>query len=768
MYTIVKTDDGKIIISENLYNAPSPSSVPTPSPSFAPTPSSSCNYVSFNDIGDDYIVSFSSITDIKSFNTLIDISKGEIQSRYLGRYYRFSLNDVDFTEWLPITETNFDGFPCLDGDTVSLEIKWTREGKNRNGDICLQSYVVNGEWERRTAVAADFILGADNEVIVKPTDVYKVFKLTNFELISNASNIQDLNIQFRFSQDSGKHWSQWEYLTKSNISTINVNPTRFFYIEYKFTNTTPSSINVYDLNLLGDFQNVTKDYYKTNLFGIRQDGCCISCLFGGGDTSTGTDPYNGILSSPYNIVDLSSTNQFNSLGKGADCALPDVLLNPLDEAAITALYNPYDLTKATQLVDSLSNSTTQIFGHEVLYFLTSPDKLGIDTSFNEYQLFNVDCHKEIKVMVEENNFPDNQIKFNEFDLALFDQFEIHITKKMFKEAFGVESRPAQQDFLYFCALNRMYQVSHAQPFKDFNNGAIYYKVMLTKYNQKANVQASDSTIEQRIAELTKNSTIDELLGKELSNEEKSIANKDQFVPLTRDVVRLDVISKIEKELVENASLVLSKYHYNMSTSVYNTPAVTYKNGDNILNDSDNRSYSAWFKLNNYSINETFNFMSNYDSSINVGYKINLLNDEFVVTLNGIDYVMPYASLTDDIWYCYTVNIDQRQRKVQQYLYKRNSATEVLAKTLRSSELLMLTSNELDMIPTEFELEDITMQILTSDMRITNIRVYNDVVPLDKHTIVLNQNIIRDSDFLVLADNANKKLYLPKFDQNREA
>lgn len=758
MYSISKTNDGILSIIENVEFAPTPTPAPTPAPS-------ACSGIAFYDINDEYIVTIADITDVKSLDKFIDKTKGEIQSRYLGRYYRFTLDGINYTDWLTITNNSFDGFPCLDGDKITLEIKWVREGKNRNGIICLLSYEITGEWERKTVVKPEFRLAMGDEIIYKPNDVYKVFKLTNFELISNIVALTDLDLQYRISQDVGKTWTNWEYLTKSNITTLKINPTRFFYIEYKFKNIGTYPINIYDLNLIGEFQNVSKDYFKSNLFGMRQDGCCVTCLFSPKDATN--DPYNGILSTPYDIIDNSGTNQYNSTGKPADCELPAVLANSMDTQTIASLYKPYDLTKATQLVNSLSNSTTQIFGHEVVYFLTSPDKLGIDTVFNEYQLFNVDCYKEIKVMVEENNFPDNQIKFNEFDLALFDQFEIHITKQMFKEAFGVEHRPAQQDFLYFCALNRMFQVSHAQPYKDFNNNAIYYKVMLTKYNQKSNVLPSNSSIEQRIAELTNNSTIDELLGKSIQDEVKAVANKQQQEPLTRDTVRLEIISKIEKELIENSSLIINKYHYDMGTTTYNTNAVTYKNADNLLNEGNNRSYSAWFKLNNYSLNEVFNFIDNYDMNYNIGYKINLFNDEFIVTINSNEYKLPYSQFNDDIWYCYTVNIDQRQRKIQQYLYKRNVTSENQAKTLRTPDLKLLASNEIDLILNEFELENVTMRILASDMKLTNIRIFNDVLPVDKHNNILNQNIVRDSDYLILGDNANKKLFLPRFDMNRE-
>ena len=148
-----------------------------------------------------------------------------------------------------------------------------------------------------------------------------------------------------------------------------------------------------------------------------------------------------------------------------------------------------------------------MFGHDIVYFLTDPDKKGTDFTFHEYQLYNYVCSDIIKASVDGNNFPDNQIIMNQFDLSLFDSFEIHIPKETFKKTFGVEKRPSKEDFLWFCEINRMFQVEHAQQFRNFNNSALYYKVMLKKYSQKSNIIGVNQTITDKVKELTKNSTI---------------------------------------------------------------------------------------------------------------------------------------------------------------------------------------------------------------------------------------------------------------------
>ena len=189
--------------------------------------------------------------------------------------------------------------------------------------------------------------------------------------------------------------------------------------------------------------------------GIRK--CCKSDLLGTYDSDG-------------NFIPNTTLNETGGSQEGS--------LHETTDSDAANLYNPYQQNEAVDLLSKLSTDAELMFGHRVSYFVTDADRKGQDHTLNEFQLYNVVCESEIKVSVVDNNFPDNQITINQFDLSLFDTFEIHITKDEFKKAFGVDKRPSKQDFLWFCNLNRMFQVDHAQQFRSFNNTAIYYKLIL--------------------------------------------------------------------------------------------------------------------------------------------------------------------------------------------------------------------------------------------------------------------------------------------------
>lgn len=736
-------NDGFIIITD-VFNINSPTG------SIDSTPS-------FDNIDDEYIINFTNLQNIIKFTNFEYDTIGLSDNKYLLSYYRISRDGFAWSDWLEL-KRNINNFPIVDTlDPLYIDIKWIRKGTSTLGTIKILEYKLEGLLERSIDIDNVSIPTGDSKII-KPPFIYKIFSIRDLEIISNSHQNglpNGLDIKYRYSQDNSRTWSKWEPLSKENITTLNINPIRFFQIEYLVENNSGQQVTIQDINLIGDFQNVTLDSRKSNLFGIRE--CCLSNL-------------DGVFDADGNFIPNENLNSETS-GSGNCDNSGNISMSDQEKAN---LYNPYQQNTASKLLEKLSSDAEQVFGHSVTYFATDPDKKGQDHTLNEYQLYNVVCEGQIKISVDGNNFPDSQIVMNQFDLNLFETMEVHITKRQFKEAFGVQRRPSKEDFLFFCDVNRMYQVDHAQQFRNFNNAAVYYKLILKKYSQKSNVQAGTIEIKNKMENLNRNSTLDELMGIEQTKDKASIANKQQYTPLTRDPIRLEYKAQIDKELIENSSTIISKSNYDLSSVNYLTEGVEYKNLDPKFRVSSNIGFIIWFNINNYLQDEIYTFMKHHDTSnTNTGWKSELSNDTITVTLNSDTYqfnLEPYITgdptgLDEDVWYCYVLNIDQRQRKIEQFIYKRDVNFEDDAPTLNSTVLRKVYSDSIDMTPIEFDI-DVNPVILGSDMKVTNIRLFLDVIPESTHNKILNQYIIGDdSRYLVFADNATTRLYLPRFPLN---
>ena len=711
----------------------------------------------FNSVGSEYILSFPNLQNVKKLTKFNYDILGLTPTRYLKSYYRISRDGQAWSTWLDLKK-NIDNFPAFStAFPMFVEVKWVRAGSSTIGIIRILDYLLEGELERQEVTDGSTIsLGVGKTVIMKAPYIYKVFSISDIEVIS-GSDLSNVELKYRYSQDNSRTWSNWEMLTKENISTARINPVRFFEIEYSITNNSTSSVSIQDVNLIGDFQNVSKDYFKTNLFGIRE--CCQSNMLGYTDANGNFVP---------------NTVAGGGAVSGAGCATDGSGLPQLTSDDKANLYNPYQQNSAMNLLTKLSNDAQDVFGHKVIYFATDPDRKGEDKVFNEYQLYNVVCQGNIKVAVEGNTFPDSQIVMNQFDLNLFETMQVHITKQQFKEIFGPQRRPAKEDFLYFCDINRLFTVDHAQQFRNFNNAAVYYKLILKKFNKAANINYSNDNVKTTVDMLTKNSTIDELFGVDIKDSKNAIANKDQFKPLSKDPIRLAYNASIDKELIENSSTIVSRSNYDLASVGFGDVAVQYLNMEPYLKVSDNLSYYFWFNIHNYVVDDNYNFFTNYDEQTSQGFKFELKNDRIDVVLNTATYsfdLLDYVSndtiaLEEEVWYCYVVNIDQRQRKLEQWIYKRDCNDESRAGSLISTILRKEYSNTQDMIPFEYVIDYTTTnstRLVGSDMKATNIRLFNDVIPESYHNKILNQYIIGDdSKNLIFADNATTRIFLPKF------
>jgi hypothetical protein len=698
--------------------------------------------------GQEKVIKVNNISRLEELTDLTTTFTGENNTRKLKMQYRIALSNepTKFTEWITIDPNSntddcfIDLSPFYD---YNIEIKFIRTGGNTTGNLTISSFVWEGTWGANFITEPILDLTPSiSPVILDVPDIYKIFNLTGYELVAR-DNISSLDIEYRISQDNKRSWSEWTPLTTSNITTEKIDPIRFFNIQYKFIHTGSSgTIKIRDLNLYGSFINVTQNYSKSNMMGLRED--CANGVVGNTGLNGGTGSNN--LSMGTNLK--SEPSVWSNLDKSKD-----------------NLFNPYKLDTAVDMFNELANQATALGGWKVDYYRVEPDENGIDYTIHEYSLRNVVAEGQIKILVPDNQMPTGQVQFNQFDLGLLESFEVHLTKQEFKTVFGAEKRPRKEDFLYFCDLSQMYKITHAQAIRDFANSEVYYKLILDKYHEKADINYEDSDIQEKVDSILNNSTFDDLFSTQKANDKKEVANKKQQETLSQQKIRKTLVAPIEKDLIENAELILSKYHYNLSKVTPGNVAVTYNDSDNYLQEGNNRSFIAWFKLLDYADSDTYNLMSNYSIDLEKGYKFDIVNGNLQTTMNSSTYSLDVSDhLDDNIWYTVLINIDQRQKKIKQHLYKRNVDVEERAKSLRSTELKLLASSELDYTPSSFEIDysSVSLQITASNMLITNLRIFNDIIPDTEITSVMNQQIIRDTDYAILVDNSNVTFALPNY------
>ena len=701
---------------------------------------------------------------ISKLTSFIDDVDGENTKQYIKRFFRYRSGDA-WSNHKPIEEINSIEVDYRLPFELELTYYYSYDidpSKYNLTNMYINEIVIDGEYTL-TIVDSEALVDAENpEVILRPKDIYKVFRLDGFEITKQDTGNVEYEIFYRFTQNGGRTFTPFEPLTQDNIKTLKLDELRFAQVEYlvKF-NCTSGALIVYDIMLLGDFQNVTANYLKTNRYGLKQD--CLSFMlnngasndlisqFASGDKWTNSDSTNAFPGDPTNTIeypDGSTNNPFEPVGyeglninsietNGLSCYLSatnDIINQGTNgvggywgvggpgDGSLTGAFgggstgdqeywNPYESDKIVAWQNLLANQMNSIFGWKVNYFITDPDGNGIDRYMHEYQLKHVVKVNQLKIIVPENNFPDETLKLNFFNLDLFDTLEINIMKDEFKRAFGIEKRPSQDDIIHICTTNKLYYIKHSQALRDVMNASIYYKIVLEKYEQRADININDEESKNILEQLTNNTTLDEILGIEKKQEENKVANKKQTYSLAYDRLRHKIYSgiKIEKYPLYNDNIKFASTYYDLSDRA-NKIAIDYTNIDQKLEKGNNRTFINWFNakssydpdkhlsretFNGYNIRQgNYNLLSNYDENNRLGYRWFFEPEHIFFEINDQIFDLPYEILTD-IWYGLMISLNQRQHKLTVELYRRKLDISIIMFNKNTYEKIeLITDNDI--------------------------------------------------------------------------
>jgi hypothetical protein len=366
---------------------------------------------------------------------------------------------------------------------------------------------------------------------------YRIFRLTEpvpnlvqiggiaefTELNSNSANF--LSKQVRWSRD-GQNWSLWVNTQDAATTAIDEMEKAYFEFKYTYDNSTyaaltqPVIIEEIQLAVVSDSISVPETSYGT--LACSTEGC------------------------------------------------------PVVVADREASFNPYGVDSAIGIARELSLQTNKIFGHEVVYFKTEPDRQSGDFIFKEWTLYKTTNRKCIKVMVPDNVFPDSKPVFNEFGVDFEVPFEIHIDHTYFQSIFGIDSQPRKRDFLYFPLTNRMYEIQGSYLHRGFMMEPIYWKVQLTKFHPNIDMLIEDTSIKQSLDNVIM--TTDELFGKEAQEQTDDALMKKQYSTIskkfdqTRDRIHPNLRSKILDLTYNYAPLI--EHYYDLSTILPTLQAYT--------------------------------------------------------------------------------------------------------------------------------------------------------------------------------------------------
>jgi len=245
-------------------------------------------------------------------------------------------------------------------------------------------------------------------------------------------------------------------------------------------------------------------------------------------------------------------------------------------------FRPYVVNSANQLYIGMSYQTNIMFGHDVLYFRTVPDLSSGDFIFKEWTIQNMGDRKCIKVLVPNNEFPDNKPKFMEMGIEFEAPFEVHIDNSYFQLMFGRNAKPRVRDFMYIPIMDRVYEIKSCYLHKGFMLEPIYWKLSLVKYQPSIDMVIDDkhkeilsdliTSADDLFKNIVKNDIADTSLSHQLNTTTSRIDN------LRHSISKQAKITKFEKTFMY---MSLIDRYYDMS-NIENTNRI-YEIDNDLIN-----------------------------------------------------------------------------------------------------------------------------------------------------------------------------------------
>lgn len=436
----------------------------------------------------------------------------------------------------------------------------------------------------------------------------------------------------------------------------------------------------------------------------------------------------------------------------------------------TGVFKPYNLNKTTTIYKQLVGIVSDIFGHQVQYFRTEPDLRTEDVHLMEYSLHNVVAKQTVKILVPDNEFPEEAATYDIFGMD-FAEFEVHITAEEFERVFGYGKKPRNKDYMYIPIINRMYEVNTVAIADEFNQSTSYWRVMLTKYQERTSVLKNEFEIETD----TLITGVEEIFGERQRTEQKKDTNPTQFQTVTtsyRDGIRgfVDRALSIVDYDLKNRWTVVSKNYYDLTKLNTQSTGVEYAIQSKLAS-ADNMAVTLWFSP-HFESTDTNEYILFGDLAALGGFKLFVSNTKFKITVNDNDYEFTHGvTLEKEGWYGLVLNINNKFLQLALSLYKldlnNSRGTTPGSRPQDSSNNLIEEYKNLLAIGQPLVWNSgSNYHIRGNKTYMTNIRVFTNVIEYEQHNNVLNQYVVRDNQLAILIDNAIPSLGYQRFKNSR--
>lgn len=495
----------------------------------------------------------------------------------------------------------------------------------------------------------------------------------------------------------------------------------------------------------------------------------------------------------YTLTDFLEEAKINSLSieydespnfKEGDCFMQSNKARSMIEVNTPSfdVYQNSDI--GIDLHRKLSYTANEMFGINAIYYKS--DILETDTFLHEHILLELadKCGVQLKVLFDSNETPATPM-ITPFGTTFEFPIDVFLDKTYFEMHFK-NHVPSNGDIIFIPTTKAIWEVNGSDIVSGYGNNPLYWKVTLNKYQPKA-MRFEDNLKYDSILDNLKESGYNIMTAEDAFsagwNEEQEKVIKPRETRSndnSKDPLNIHKDVKVKKEDIENSFITISYFNYNISDVPINDSALTYSLPTEV---NEEFSFTAWIKLNptkamtlikienkklftsrtdipknlyvnNKATNQVyFITVENKEVFENIPdgfYYIlsdaqNIFNDWFVlnnrfILNNRLKIAQEIVPLKENVWYNIIITESVRFNQVAFYIYGLNQ---------HSNDLDLFTSKHYD-LRSNFNFD--TLRINGGLKAITNIRLFDEMLQEEHHHIVMNQQLVNDSQKALVIDN----------------
>lgn len=309
---------------------------------------------------------------------------------------------------------------------------------------------------------------------------------------------------------------------------------------------------------------------------------------------------------------------------------------------MTGILTPQEaaIAFANNQLSDMNMAALEMYGIEVLWFRTIPQKRSTDVIFQTYTLHNVEqCPLKTKVMYTDTNYDDAALTFSMSGIEYKPTLTLEIPVMSWRKATDNDnSLPQKRDIVFIPQTNKLWQVSSMTPVAALGGQITSYKMLMETYTPEADRLIGD-TLEHSIEENTVN--VDKLFGKAIENalddltdkpqlSNKTSTERDEYKKATPNATESTILTRNAKPQTISGNIevdghIVARSYYDMNMT--NDIVVEYLNINDIITEDSVRCLSIW---------------ANIRQSSSTGRKIDKLE------IKGRDKSYTYVSVSGDL------------------------------------------------------------------------------------------------------------------------